>query len=60
MRYVAARLRILAFVKAEPEEIKTKLAEAMNIACTYLEQELKHDSIEYDFLEIFIDSDEED
>ena len=47
MKYVCAQISIFGGFEGEDKAIQNKLEEAINMACTYLENELKHDSITY-------------
>jgi hypothetical protein len=57
MNWTYAGISLVGSFEGSRELIKQKIEEAMNIACTYLENELKHDSISYSFIQFKTDTD---
>ncbi len=58
MRWTYAQVSLSGYLNGSHEELKQKFCEAMNIACTYLEAELKHKSINYNFTQFKTDDEE--
>jgi uncharacterized protein YqeY len=55
MRYVLAQISLSFFAEGTHEKLSEKVQEAMNIACHYLEQELKHEAISYNLTQFKTD-----
>lgn len=58
MRYTFAQVSFSFYAEGSHEEIKQKVEESLNMACSYLENNLKHEAIGYSFQQFKTDEDE--